>query len=283
MKRICLVNIFCIVVNILGAGSTAQAEAGLFEWQGRCNEVAMHVRGAGVVKVISPYTEPGVRAPRSVLILPPMGGANPVDMMYADSLCQKGIETWVVTGWGRGIGDYALGVDLESHDRLASRTLAAIRQITRQMPGRVGVLGTSAGAMAGAVALAEDARIRMGVLIAPGADFATIAATSDSESMERLRDQRMRAHNWSVDQYLSELRKAIHVDPIHMGAQLRRKRIGTVVALQDSTIPSRQQVLFERISGARRLATYNDGHTFSIIRAGVFDFDVVENFFVRNL
>ncbi len=229
-----------------------------------------------------PNSNPGSR--RSVLIVPPSGGVNQLDYTYGEMLCAKGIEAWVITEWDRGVKDYiGLTLDIESHDTVALSHLVALRQIVQHMPGRAGILGTSAGGKLAAVALAVEPRLQAGVLVAAGADLPQILANSNLQTLRELRDLRMQTFNWSFAQYAAELREKVIIDPLWFAADLRAKQVGTVIAFRDRTVPSRNQLLLEEISQAKRITDYNDDHTAAIVKAALSGSWKVIRFFQNHL
>ncbi|MGE4131045.1 MAG: hypothetical protein AB7F86_05370 [Bdellovibrionales bacterium] len=224
----------------------------------------------------------GARGKR-VLIVPPWGGVSAMDRDYARQFCGRGIEAWVITEWEPGVKDYQLSLDLRSHDWAARRAVTAVRQVVGQMRGPVGILGTSAGAIIASVAIAIEPRLRAGVLIAGGAGMDEIVASSDAEVMVALRNARERQYGWSHSQYRAYLKQYIQLDVRDFAQGFRGKRIGTIIATSDNTVPLRNQLLLERISGAKRLATYDYTHTWAIVMSYVWTSPKVVQFFERNL
>lgn len=220
---------------------------------------------------------------RSVLLIPPTGGVSALEHGYAERLCNKGVEAWVITEWAPQMLDFKLELDLGSHDRAARQALAAVRHVIRQMPGSIGILGTSVGAIIGSVAAAIEPRVRAAVLIAGGADLASIFQESDLEAIQNLRQKRMEMMGFNSQSYEASLQKAIRIDPKYFGPQMRTKRIGVVISLEDETVPVRNQELLEEISGAERIAQFESGHFMSIIKTAFLKSHKIENFFLDNL
>lgn len=220
---------------------------------------------------------------KSVLVIPPTGGVSSIERGYGDRLCEKGIEAWIITEWAPGVLDFKVSVDLGSHDRAARQALAAVRQVVNHMPGRIGVLGTSAGAMIGAVAAAVDSRIQVAALIAGGADLPSLFENSEMETLRTLRQKRLSAFTMAASQYEGALRRSIQIDPSKFGPQLRRKKIGVVVSLNDEVVPGKNQLLLEKVAGAERIAKFEQNHLMAIIMTAFLKSYKVENFFLRNL
>lgn len=218
---------------------------------------------------------------RSVLIIPPTDGANFLDRGFAEQLCQKGLESWLLREWDAGKNRLEVSLDLESQDQSARRAVSAIRQIVGLMPGRVGILGTSEGALIASVALAVEAKLVGGVLVTPGADLAEILTRSANEKVRRLRAARQRAFGWTLAEYGFQLRERVMIDPLYLAPRLRAKKVGIVIAAQDDVIPVRNQFLFESISGSRRLAVVNNGHTTGILINALLNAPRVWDFLLR--
>ncbi len=227
--------------------------------------------------------KPAPRSTRSVLILPPTGGVNQLDIQWAEQLCDKGIESWIVTAWDRGLPDYTLAADLLSHDKAGVRGISAIRQIAVHMSGRLGILGTSAGGILAAVALAVEPKFTTGVFIAAGADLPEIVSSSDLANLRVLREQRMRVNNWSPAEYKNQLRQTVLLDPGLFAEEMSAKKTGVVIAFRDRTVPVRQQLLLEMLANAVRISSFDDDHVTSIVKTGLIDSYKIVDFFRTNL
>lgn len=220
---------------------------------------------------------------KRVLVVPPTGGVNQLDRDYSRMLCSHGIEAWVITEWEPGQIDHVHSVAIESHDVVSRKALAAIRQVVSRMKAPVGILGTSAGAIAASVALAVEPKLTAGVLIAGGAGLPEIIAKSQGEVMRELRQRRLQAYRWTPSDYQRALEQVIRLDVTEFAGSYSGKRIGTVVALRDRTVPARNQVLLERITGATRIAEFDDDHVSAIVSNFIMSSWRVVQFFERNL
>lgn len=220
---------------------------------------------------------------KSVLIIPPTGGVGFLEQGYGDRMCQKGLEAWVITEWAPELRDFKVGFKISSHDQAARQALAAVRQIVSHMPGQVGILGTSAGAIIGATAAAIEPRIKVALLIAGGAQLPSLIAHSKLESIEQLNQARMSQLGVSPSQYQRLLEKGIKVDPVHFGPSLRKKKIGVVLSTSDDIVPTQNQLLLEKISGAERVAEFDKSHAVSILLTGLIKSYKIERFFQNNL
>lgn len=226
---------------------------------------------------------PRPKPKRSLLIIPPTGGVSSLERGYGDRLCEKGIEAWVITEWAPELRDFKVGLPIISHDQAARQAMAAVRQIVNHMPGRVGILGTSAGAIIGAMAAGIDSRIKVALLIAGGADMSSLIANSKLGTLQEINSQRIRDFNISPQEYQRRLKKGIRIDPIEFGPVLKKKKIGVVLALSDDIVPSQNQLLLEKVAGAERVEEFNKSHLISILMTAILKSYKVEKFFVDNL
>lgn len=243
-----------------------------------------HTRNIGVTVLRKRYNfDHPAPARRSVLILPPTGGKNRLDEQYAERLCERGIEAWILTAWDTNEPDYTLTEDVLSHDRAGLRGISAVRQIAYQMQGRLGILGTSAGGILAAVALAVEPRFKTGVLIAAGADLPEIVANSDLQSLRNLRMARMRDYHLDSDGYKDFLRKNVLLDPKWFGQELQSKAIGMIFATQDHTVPYPQQLYLRDIAHAKEIASIDDDHVNAIVQTGLIIPSMVLDFFDTHL
>ncbi|PWU14268.1 MAG: hypothetical protein C5B49_13465 [Bdellovibrio sp.] len=225
------------------------------------------------------YRNPDRKTSQSVLIVPPIGGSNLLDESFGIDFCRFGIESWVIVEWDKGLVDLPLTTALESQDDAARKAVSAIRQIVKRMSGKIGILGTSAGGLSGAVALAVEPAIRTGFFVVAGAGMAEILAESNVSTIADIREKRMRKFGWDISEYKNQVRDRVHIDPLYFGSRLKRKRVGAVVALEDESVPSAQQVLFEKVSGAERIAEFKTGHIETIITNGLLNrYSVIEYF-----
>lgn len=243
-----------------------------------------HMRNIGVVVLRKRnQNDPLQHSSRAVLILPPTGGKNRLDEQYAERLCERGIEAWILTAWDTDQPDYSLKENVLSHDQAGLRGISAVRQIVTQMPGTLGILGTSAGGILAAVALAVEPRFTTGVLIAAGADLPEIVANSDLQTLRDLREQRMRDYHLTADQYKQFLRENVLLDPKWFGQELQAKKIGMIFATQDHTVPYQQQLYLRDISHASEITSFDDDHVNTIVQTGLLIPHQVLDFFNENL
>lgn len=219
----------------------------------------------------------------SVLILPPSGGFTLLERGYAEQLCQRGIDGWALREWNAGQSDYANTFDPLAFDAAAANAVQAVRTLVRLMGGQVAVMGTSAGAVIAALATAIEPQVRGAVFIAGGADLADVLTNSQAPYIAKERHERMAAWGVGPREYVRFIRSRIQLDPAFFAAGFKGKFVGSIVSTGDKTIPLRNQIRLERVSGAKRIATSNLDHSGAIILTGLIDSWKIVDFFERHL
>lgn len=223
---------------------------------------------------------------RAVILMPPTGGENILDQKWANQLCSRGIRVVMVESFET---TPEVGLDLGMYDKQALRSLVAIRQtaefLNQSGSNSIGILGTSLGALQASFATVIDSRINTAVFIAGGMGLAQIVARSAEPEQARLREMRMKA--WKLDQagYDAAVAKAIHVDvlPFVEPTLKTRKKVLSVVALNDSYVPTETQMRLYNAFGKQGVITFDREHVNSIARTSIFDSLTIVNFLVRNL
>lgn len=178
----------------------------------------------------------------AVLILPPTGGVNILDQGYANHLCYHGITAAVITGWEH---QNETSLDPSMHRRGAIRSVAATRHVMEFLLNRgyrsLGALGTSVGAITGALAFGLDDRIAATALIVGSSRFADVIAESDEQGAARLRQERQAAYGWSPEEYRNALREAVGIEPGNFLGRKGGRKALVVTATADTTVPTPYQ------------------------------------------
>jgi hypothetical protein len=77
----------------------------------------------------------------SILILPPTGGSNVIDRLYAKTLRSAGFDVYILKHW---TGDDEYSLELEIHQRLYEKAQKAIGKVLSDIETPfIGILGTS--------------------------------------------------------------------------------------------------------------------------------------------
>lgn len=235
-------------------------------------------------RIYLPASERLTPRTRTVLLLPPLTGVNPLDKFYSNLLCGNNIRAVLVYGWSH-LNEATL--DMKMYDNEMLRTVVAVRRLLDYVDplqmGSVGILGTSLGAIKAGMMLGVDPRLSTGVLITGGTDLAGILAHSTEKGNAFTRSQRMRRMKMrSVKTYESALRANILLEPHHFIGMSGRKKVLAFVATEDTVVPTKNQVYLERGFGAE-LQVVTGGHIKAIMKVAARHHDRVIEFFLRNL
>jgi hypothetical protein len=231
------------------------------------------------------YEAPG--STRAVIIMPPTGGENVIDQYYANLLCSKGIRAVIVSSFELFPED---GIDLKMYDTEALRSLAAIRQtaeyLQRTGAKSIGLLGTSLGAIQGAFGVMADDRINTATLIVGGLGLAQIASASQEPEQAELRQARMEMWKLNQAQYAEKMRLAIHVDAFAYEGDptlATRKKVLSIVALDDSYVPTANQMRLYHVWGDQQLITMKREHVSTVMRSALMHAMEIFDFFDANM
>jgi dienelactone hydrolase len=221
----------------------------------------------------------------TVILLPPTGGENVLDNAYANHLCRRGFRVVLVTGWDHQ--DDA-GLDPRMHDRGAIRAALAVQHtldFVAPAPGKkVGILGTSVGAITAALAMGVDERIGAGFFIVGGAEMVEVIGRSTEKTLTQLREARMAHFNLrTVDEYTAFLKAYIHIDPLLLAPRLRERPTAFVIAKQDQTVPTRNQLLLAHAAWSKEIVFEDGDHLKVILRSSLKHRETIRRFFERNL
>ncbi len=212
---------------------------------------------------------------RQVLLMPPTGGENALDLGYADSFCRNGFQTLVLERWD---GDDVTSLDLNMHDAGAVRTLAAMRHavefINPEGSHSLAIFGTSVGAISSVLAMEYESRISSAILIVGGIGMSAIIAQSTEKTLAALRTQRMVAFGYpDIASYQSALKQHISIEPAAHLDQTKVKSVLMFMGDQDSTVPTANQLLLRdqlRAAGIQVTERHYDSNHIGTIKKTFF-------------
>jgi hypothetical protein len=222
---------------------------------------------------------------KTVIIFPPTGGENILDRLYADIFCAAGMRAVIIEHF---TGDDDSSVLLSVHDHSALRSIAAIRHtleyLSPSSPTRVGLLGTSLGAIDGAMAVGFDQRIGTATFIVGGGDVANIIAESDLPALKALGQERARSYGFNtLAAYEYALHEFIDIEPLQLSGLSGSKKVLFFMGLQDRTVPTAYQKELYEAFGSQELVTYEGDHFDTIVHTFFFHHRKILDFFRDNL
>ena len=215
---------------------------------------------------------------RSVIIMPPTGGANALDRSYAKSLAKKGALVKVITGWS---GDKEENIELILHQNLHARAVKAIKVVTENIPPahKVSLMGTSVGGLYSSIAASQIDRLERVLVIGAGITIPSVIVHSDQKAMRDLREKRIKAFGFKSDEeYLMALSNNFNLDPKSLPEKFKSKKLGMVLISKDKTVPTiNQQELLRHWSPDVKIVI-DSGHFWGIVRAWWSYSNEIENF-----
>lgn len=233
------------------------------------------------IRAVSYRAHGGVAVKKAVIIVPSIMGTTMLENWYADLFCRNQIRALVIENIER---DVPVDVSIASYDRAALRKLAAIRHLAEflysERYNRVGVLGTSQGALAASLALGVERKIKAGALIAGGGDLAEIVADSTEQSQAALREQRMKTFGYrNREEYLRALREQIVINNLDFVGHTGFKPVWMSIVRGDTVVPTRTQESLRKALKPKQVVYYDGDHVGGIIMTYLFSSPAVVDFF----
>lgn len=142
-------------------------------------------------------------------------------------------------------------------------------------PSRIGVLGTSMGAMKGSLLIAADERVKAAVLVLGGADLPYILTYSKDGAWQKRkkgtlerdrgisgrRDAYLRRYNINRAQFEKRLREEnIEWDPGNLAPYADPQKVLLVLGSCDSVVPFKTGMMLRRLMGKPETAVVLSGH-----------------------
>ena len=221
----------------------------------------------------------------AVIVLPPTGGVNILDRGYANALCSQGITAAIVSGWSH---QNEIDLNFDMHNRAALRALAAVRHTVELLDlfqyNSIGILGTSIGAVTSTLVLGFEPRVTAAALIAGGAHFTDIIATSDESGASKLRAARMKKFGYkNIEEYSQAVKKNVWIEPAQFITSSVNIDSLIISADKDSTVLSKYQLQLAKLLQTKN-HIHRPGNHFQVIKDSFFynKSDIV-NFFKKSL
>jgi hypothetical protein len=222
-----------------------------------------------------------VGATRTVVIFPPTGGVNRIDRSYANQIFERGQNAIVIKGW---TGQDEKSIDLEIHQRLHERALRAFSVVLEKIPQdqNVSVVGTSVGGIFASIIASQFDRPDRVLVITAGAPIPEVIAESDEEGLANLRSTRFKKFGFQNNQeYAGAIEKVFHLDPLKLSGDFKGKKLGVVLATEDTTVPTRHQQNLIDFWQTPEVLTVETDHFWGIVRTWWNHSDWVVNFLIQ--
>lgn len=215
---------------------------------------------------------------KSLLILPPTGGENYIDRSYARDFSSLGYDVYILQSW-TGVGE--LSTDLEIHQRLYSRGQKAIELVLKQINSPyIGLLGTSVGALHGAIAAGKKNKLNSVFIITGGAPIAEVIVLSDQKAMLELKQNRKDRFGFkNPEENKVAIDKNFSLEPMQLGDGFKEKDLGMVIAEKDETVPTATQQNLKNYWKPKKVIAHSTGHFWGIVLTWLIDEKEVIQFF----
>lgn len=191
-----------------------------------------------------------------VFILPPLGGANRLDMMMGETICKNKMAAMLITTNLTGLDQSTL-VPVTDHDHTHRRVASALKAgiiVARTYPAinteKVGLFGASLGGILGSVAFSVIPEISAATFLVNGADVPHILTNSDQGPVVKLKAERMREQGFtSSEQYEHYLNENLEIDPLHFVKLIQPDTIKLFLSQKDKSVPTQDQMLYYEALG----------------------------------
>ena len=207
-----------------------------------------------------------------VFILPPLGGANRLDMLLGETICGNKMAAMLIVTNLTGLDSETL-VPVSDHDHTHRRVVAALKggiivagtypQINTE---KVGLFGASLGGILGSVAYSVMPQISAATFLVNGADVPHILAHSDQAQVIKLKTERMKEQGFtSVEQYENYLNENLEIDPLHFAKFIPSDSVKLYLSQKDRSVPSdKQMIYYEALGKPRETRFFLIGHAETI-------------------
>ena len=268
---------------------TLQATEEVASHAGSCDAKRIHISVVDSIDasvgetIFVDYVPRNRSALGNVIILPPTGGENFIDRIYARHLCKHGIAAQILEHWPK---DVESSYDFDVHDKSYVRGLTAIRQVEHWIQinhsGPVGIIGTSVGSLYATLALETMDSIKSGVLIVAGAPLSRILAYSDLEPVIAQRNSRMKTWGFkTAADYERALKEKLQIDGLVLANNLKSKHLQQYIGLKDTTVPTDTQLALWNASGKPSGDQYQLSHVSSVVRTYWSHREDIAKFFMK--
>jgi hypothetical protein len=199
-----------------------------------------------------------------ILLLPIAGGGYEVEHHFARYFARHGFtvvlarrfkekepglaELTAINQWLlRGVADNKRVLDwIMTRPELASRP--------------IGLFGISMGAIKGVMLMAEDPRIKVGVLGLVGGDLPYILAHSSEPGISRRREAYLRERNITSEQLQEELNKVLTCEPNTAAPNIDPQKVLLVLGVFDSVVPFKKGWQLRKCMGRPETILLPTGH-----------------------
>lgn len=220
---------------------------------------------------------------RTIIILPTIIGVSELEYTYARRWCHNyPFKVVVMEKVGLDLGDPLLP---SHHENGIIAGMAAIRHILEYLgEERVGIIGSSQGAILSSMALGLDERLTAGTLIVGGANLHEVIGKSMVPSLAYLRWRRMVQMKFDKqEEYIKYLDKNMAIDPLSFAQKLKQKKVFFVLSKKDVMVPTKNQKQFRDAIEPATYIEFNKLHVQTALHFANYYWKKVARFFIKNI
>jgi hypothetical protein len=231
----------------------------------------------------TPVLAPGCARP-VVLLLPMAGGDYTLERYFARYFARRGFAVAIATRrelhQPKELEAIVPWVEQSIRDNL--RALDWIATRPELDTNRIVLLGISLGGLRGVMLTALDGRIKAAALGLVGGDLPYILAHTREHGIVRRRDDYMRAHDLTLEQFEQRFRCIFHWDPDALAEYMDRHKVLLVLALWDRVVPFKKGWELRARLGDPETLVLPTGH-YSTVLAVPYIEDACARFFRQRL
>jgi hypothetical protein len=198
-------------------------------------------------------------APRrgpAVVITPILGGGNDIARLVAREFAEAGMHGVIV--W-RGVKVLQPQWSEDEVEFALRRGIVARRRVIDWLetraevdPRRISAFGISMGGIATAVLAPVEPRIHSAVIALAGGDLASVVMRSDERRVQEFKKARLAASKLSPADLEKRMREVLVDDPLNLAPYADPSRFLMFIARNDTTVPTRNQLLLRDKLGKPR-------------------------------
>ncbi|MBF0101409.1 MAG: dienelactone hydrolase family protein [Desulfobacterales bacterium] len=192
-----------------------------------------------------------------IMILPILGGKNQESKFFAKYFAKHGYAAIIVNRQKH----YKRIDNFDKLDSILRQMVFDHKQVIDWIEmrneldaSRIGVFGVSMGAIKGALLCALEPRIKASVLALVGGDLPEILSYSVEKGIVKKRNQLMKQHELTLDEFHELLTHKIQCDPINYAQYINAKNTLLILATFDRHVPYNNGIQFkEKVGDPERI------------------------------
>lgn len=228
--------------------------------------------GTSKTLTLESYLPRGTGPCAVVLVLPVSAGGYSLERYLAGHLAQNGLAALILHR-DRGLQPVCgeeINVLLRQSVVDCRHVLDWIETQAQFDPRRIGVLGTSMGAIRGSLLVAVDERVRAATLALCGSNLPDILTHSTDGAwrgggISRRREAYLKEHDMTLAEFQRGLAETIVWDPARLASSVDPRRVRLILGACDTVVPLRTGLELRRAMGEPETDILLSGHYSAIL------------------